>query len=290
MRQAVLAFADDPPVKPDGERVLTFAQAVGKAQAWAATVTANPRATSRAARRAGSGGGSPDAVTVRGALLAYADAKRRAGQAFRASEVRTLIEVHLPAALGNAPSSGLTAAVLNDWLNGLDHARGPGRGRTEDRSRQLSQARVDGLRGIMKAALRAAGASAEAIAKGLGAGAVRNRVEPATRNLILARDQVDALVQELGRIDPALGLFAKVLSVTGARPGSLARCTVADLDDVTGGLHIRGLPRASRVCARTRAGWPPWSQRTWQKRSRRRLTLRPACCFIRCIAASRSMR
>ena len=159
VRQAVLAFADDPPVKPDGERVLTFAQAISKAQAWAATVTVNPRAMSRAARRAGSGGGSPDAATVRGALLTYAEAKRRAGQAFRASEVRTLIEVHLPTALGNAPRSGLTAAVLNDWLHGLDHARGPGRGRTQDRSHQLSQARVDGLRGIMKAAaLRAAGA------------------------------------------------------------------------------------------------------------------------------------
>ncbi len=242
VRQVVLGHADDAPVKADGVRVLTYAQAVSKAQAWAATVTANPHAASRSARRASSSG-SPDAVTVRGALLAYAETKARGSQMLRAGEVRTLIEVHLPAALGNVPVSGLTATVLNDWLHGLDHARGPGRGRTTDRGRHLSQARVDGLRGIMKAALRAAGAPAEATAKGLDAGAVRNRVEPATRNLLLTRVQVDALVRELGHIDPALGLFAKVLSVTGARPGSLARCTLADLDVITGGLHI---PRSAK--------------------------------------------
>ena len=107
VRQVVLGHADDPPVKPDGVRVLTFAQAVTKAQAWATTVQANPHATSRPARRA-SGGGSPDAVTVRGALLAYAEAKTRGGQMLRASEVRTLVSVHLPAVLGDTPVSGLT--------------------------------------------------------------------------------------------------------------------------------------------------------------------------------------
>ena len=131
----------------------------------------------------------------------------------------------MPAVLGDTPVSGLTAAV-RPRLHGLDHARGPGRGRTREHGRHLSQARVDGLRGIMKAALRAASAPVEAIARGLDAGAVRNRVEPATRNLILDRGQVDALVRELGRLDPALGLFGWVLSVTGARPGSLARCTL----------------------------------------------------------------
>ena len=72
---------------------------------------------------------------------------------------------------------------------------------------------------------------------------MRNRVEPSTRNLLLTSDQVGALVREVGHIDPALGLFARTAEVTGARPCSLARCALTDLDVVTGSLHI---PRSAK--------------------------------------------
>jgi integrase len=95
----------------------------------------------------------------------------------------------------------------------------------------------------MKAALRLAGAPSEAIAKGLGADALRNRTEPATRNIILTRDQVKLFTDALNDIDPTLGLFARTLAITGARPGSLAGCRLPDLDVTTGALSI---PRSAK--------------------------------------------
>nr|UXE45528.1 hypothetical protein Hi04_10k_c4997_00012 [uncultured bacterium] len=58
---------------------------------------------------------------------------------------------------------------------------------------------------------------------------MRNRTEPAARNIILTRDHIDTRITEMTQIDPALGLFARVPSIAGTRAGSLARRRRDDL-------------------------------------------------------------
>ena len=174
--EKVLGGADDPPIRADGASVLSYAQAVDAAQAWAVTVDITAP---------GSGGAASAMLvpTVRVALLQYRDAKVEAGQALRASEVSTLIARHQPAELGATPTSKLTPQVLNAWLRGLSRLRGGG---------ALTQDRADKLRGCMAAALRAANVPAQAIRDGLSAAAMEQRTEAVARKLILSRAQVGA--------------------------------------------------------------------------------------------------
>jgi hypothetical protein len=204
IRQKVLAGADDHPVRADGVRVLTYAQAVDAAQAWAG---AEHGATATGARR-------EKDHTVGEALRLYRAAKLGAGQRDRASAVETLIKRHLPGELAGTRCSELTAQVLKDWL----------RARTASARTDvpvLSQGTRDKLRGVLGAALRAGGAPEIAIAGGLNAasaGVGGQRSEATARHVIMNAGEIARLHRALAAIDPDLALLARALDETGSRP------------------------------------------------------------------------
>jgi integrase len=194
-------------------------QASEAARVWAKTAG---RETARAA-------GLPR--TVRQALLAYRADKITAGQNARAGDVATLLRRHVPVALAEILIAELTAEGLRLWVAGLRNVRSEHR-RGE---RRLSQHRVDGLCGVMKAALHAAKTDPEVLRDGLGAhttaaatGGVRSA--PVARKLILERSQLDALLAAVKSIDIDLWRFCRVLDVTGARPSQVARLRADDVD------------------------------------------------------------
>jgi integrase len=203
--------ADDH-AEADGRSVLTFAQAQAAAVAWA--------------RRLVAGEDRARPHTVRDALLAYREAKLQTGQHARAAEVTTLLDRHVAAVLADAPLADLAPTMLRAWVAGLRNRR-----KEAGEAVRLTQSRIDGLRGVMKAALRAADAAPILLQKGLGApttAATGNpREAPAARKAVLDRAQITAL---LSSCDDDLRLFCRVLDVTGARPSQIARLTVDDLD------------------------------------------------------------
>jgi integrase len=204
--------ADDH-AEADGRSVLTFAQAQAAAVAWA--------------RRLVAGEDRARPHTVRDALLAYRDAKLQAGQHARAAEVTTLLDRHVAAVLADVPIANLAPTMLRAWVAGLRNRR-----KEAGEGVRLTQSRIDGLRGVMKAALRAADAAPILLQKGLGAHTTAAatgspREAPAARKAVLDRAQITAL---LSACDDDLRLFCRVLDVTGARPSQIARLTVDDLD------------------------------------------------------------
>jgi integrase len=182
-------------------------------------------------------------ATIARALGDYAAVKRRAGQAERAGEAETVLRRHIPKSLADVPLNALNADILNDWLASLGSHEAAGKRGHGERHRPLAQGRVDKIRGVMKAALRAAGAPTSATRDGLAAAAVPNRTEPAARNVTLLRAEIDRLLVEIDQRDPDLGLFVRACDLTGARPGQLARCRVSDLD-VAGGMLT--IPRSAK--------------------------------------------
>jgi hypothetical protein len=173
--QRALGLADDT-APADGRTVLDWTQAVEAALAFARDVDAHGTASTPR------GGAS---TTVRDALVRYRSDKLESGQRFRVSAVGTVLDRHVPDDLLSTPLPRLTASQLRAWVAGL---RGVG-------GRQLSQGRIDSLCGVMKAALRAAKASPEALAGGLGAAAVAavrgGRAEATARKMILDRGQIE---------------------------------------------------------------------------------------------------
>jgi integrase len=138
-----------------------------------------------------------------------------------------LLYRHVPAVLADMPIADLTPAKLRSWVAGLRNQRKEHAGAV-----RLTQWRVDGLRGVMKTALRAANTDPLLLAKGLGAlttaaATGSPRETPAARKLILERHQITALLEAC---DDDLRRFCHMLDVTGARPSQIARLTYDDLD------------------------------------------------------------
>jgi integrase len=183
--------------------------------AWAAKVEADPAKRGRQSQ----GGSGP---TVEQALRDYAEAKRRQGQIDRAGEALTVLRRHVPAPLRSQDIATLFAGSLKVWLASLN----------------MSQGRADKVRGVLRAALRAAGCPDSVVRDGLSASAMPQRSAPATRDVIPTRDEVTALIAAMQNIDADLALFMEGLALTGARPSQLARCRLADLDVPGGFLTI----------------------------------------------------
>ena len=235
IRERVLNAADDPPAKADGVDVLTYGQAVIAAQTWAEAVKVNPDASAQPRgqrRRQASATGGP---TVADAMLAYVEAKRRLGQADRAGEALTVLQRHMPLPLRALPVAELTPELLNGWLAQLP---GPLHGSSPSPGGQLSQGRVDKVRGVLRAALHLAKAPEAVIRQGLSAAAMPRREAPATREVIPTPDEVHRLLAAMRGIDEDLALFMETLALTGTRPSQLAGCRRDALDALNGLLTI----------------------------------------------------
>jgi integrase len=119
----------------------------------------------------------------------------------------------------------------------------------------LSQGTRDKLRGIMGAALRAAGAPEAAVQGGLNAaaastGSAGERSAATVRHTILDAAQISRLLEAIAAIDRDLELLARTLDETGSRPIQLLGCTIRDLDQAHCLLHIpasaKGKPGSAR--------------------------------------------
>jgi integrase len=210
--QKALGLADDRETA-DGRTILSFAQAVETAIAW---VRSSGRDTKLVAEQP---------VTVREALTRYRSDKINAGQDARAGEVTTLLGRHVPAQLADIQIASLTEAQLRAWVGGL---RGKG-------DRRLTQHRIDGLRGVLGAALRSAKAPVDLLRNGLSADTTAAatggpRAAPAARRAILTSEEIAALLAAAEEIDPDLARFLLVLDLTGARPSQVARLVMEDVD------------------------------------------------------------
>lgn len=212
--QRVIGTADDGVLLADGKRVLSYDQAVDRASAFAREIEGGEAAPRMRAEQ-----------TLLEALEDYRDAKEASGQMTQAKAVSTLIKHHVPPELAARGRRALTEGDMRAWLAGLRSAKGEA----------LSQDRVDGLRSIVRAALRRApGAPLPALA-GLTDRAMIEargaRHEAADNNIELTRaqrqDLLAAATEAVG--EDAFLLFA-ALDATGLRPGQLARCLVSDLD------------------------------------------------------------
>ena len=168
-------------------------------------------------------------------MLAYIEAKRRLGQADRASEALTVLHRHMALPFRALPVAELTPELLNAWLGQLP---GPPPGGSSSPGGRLSQGRVDKVRGVLRAALHQAKAPVAVIRDGLSAAAMPRREVPATREAIPTPDEVHRLLVATQAIDEDLALFMETLALTGARPSQLARCRRDNLDTVNGLLTI----------------------------------------------------
>jgi integrase len=255
IRQSALGAADDPPTKADGTAVRSYGQAVVAAQAWAASVKANPDASvpRRSERRRASGAGGP---TIEDALVAYATAKRQLGQTDRASETLTVLSRYTTRPFRALPVAALSVEALNTWLRQL--ADRPPAGTRDRTPGRLSQGRVDKLRNVLTAALHMAKVPEAIIRSGLSASAMPRREGPGTREAkaIPSPDEVRRLLIAMQAIDKDLALFAEVLALTGTRPSQLSRCRRDDLATATGLLMIPPSRKGSGGARKASRGVP----------------------------------
>jgi len=190
------AIADDHE-DADGNHVLDFWQAQDKARALA---------------RGSSDDGRPCTVTE--ALDAYAaDLRARGGQVSNAFRVRR----HLPPTLAAKAVALLTSRELQRLRDGLAH--------------KIKPASVNRLMKGLKAAFALASRHDPRITNS-GAWKVGLAALPdahRARNVILADEQVRALVAAAHAEDPALGLLVEVAAVCGSRPSQLSRLEAGDL-------------------------------------------------------------
>lgn len=185
----------------NGVDVLTYYQAQDKARELA-------RASQDGAKPITAG-----PITVGEALDAYeTDLKSRGGDAENAARVR----FHLPDDLIKAPVVSLTTRRLRTWRDGL--------------GKKLAPATINRTVRALKAALNLAAADDKRITnKGEWASLKAIPDAEESRNVILANDQVRALIAAAGKESAEFGLFAEVVGVTGARPSQVARIKIADL-------------------------------------------------------------
>lgn len=214
-----MAAADDGAATADGVAVMTFAQAMEAAQTWA---------------RAPGKGVTQTAATVKEALTLYRKAKQNSGQSNRASEVGTVLKTYL-GPLASKPVIGLRIDDLRGWQNTL-----PG---------SLTQDRRDKLRGVVGAALRFVNADTEVLRAGLKA--TSTRTQPAARRAVLDRATINLIHEHSSRVaGDDFALFLRACDETGARPGQLTQCTLADLDTRNAILHVpssrKGKPGTSK--------------------------------------------
>jgi integrase len=195
-----LALADDlEPAAPPA--VLSYWQALEAARALARQQPDAPVDDSRP-------------VTVAEALDRYElDLKARGASIYNARMPRR----HLTPALLSKPVQLLGAAELKRWRDSL--------------LGKMERASINRVLKCVRAALALAEAHdpriKNAAERKIGLGGLPDAAR--ARNVILADDQVRAIVAAAYERDRALGLYVEVLAILGTRPSQAARLTVADL-------------------------------------------------------------
>jgi integrase len=185
---------------PDGERVLSYWQAVDAARAMVRDVT-------------GRGGGRP--LTVAEALERYArDLRARGANTYNADHPR----LHLPQWLADRLVSALTADELIQWRDGLLAAG-------------MIPATFNRMRKGLRAALNLA-AERDPRITNIRVWKVGLRDLPdahKARNVILPLADVQRLVRCAHDVDQDFGTYVALLAITGARASQVDRLRVEDL-------------------------------------------------------------
>ena len=232
--------AADDALEADGERVLTFYQAVAKARSWC-EAHACPN--------------EPSDLTIGDALDAYLSWYEHHRKSFY--EVKRRIEADIRPKLGDIAINDLEAATIREWHEGLAKTaprfRAPKVGKRKTREMPTDpegirkrRSSTNKLLTILKAALNKAFENDNGKIKSDDAW---RRVKPfrdvdAARMRYLDVDEAQRLVNAS---DPDFRKLIKAALYTGARYGELISTEVADFGHDAGTLHIRfsksGKPR-----------------------------------------------
>jgi integrase len=187
--------------KADGDAVLNYEQAAGKARALA---------------RGDANAAADRPVTIVEALAAYEDdLKGRGRRAYNAEWPRK----HLPAHLREQALSTVTSKQLRQWRDALTKT-------------DLTAASVNKIAKSARAAFVLAGKLDPRVAANVQAWTVGLEMLPnsvKSRDAVLPDAQVTAVVAAAYAIDERFGLFVQAHAETGSRSSQLARCLVADL-------------------------------------------------------------
>jgi hypothetical protein len=197
------AHADDGKQRADGDAVLTYEQAAGRARAMA---------------RGDANAAADRPVTIVETLSAYeADLVGRGRRAYNAEWPRK----HLPQHLAQQALSTVTSKQLRDWRDGLIK-RG-----------DLTPASINKIAKSAMAAFTLAArldprVGANAMVWKVGLEMLPNSVK--SRDAVITDAQVTAIVAAAYDVSPEFGLFVQAHAETGSRSSQLARCLVADLN------------------------------------------------------------
>jgi hypothetical protein len=186
----------------DGKTILTYFEAVDLAK--------------KLARGGGTEADTTAPISVDKALTDYkADLSSRGANPYNADWPRH----HLTATLLSKPIALLTSRELKTWRDGL--------------LAEVKPATINRMANALCAALELAAQHDSRIknrdAWETGLAGLPDAQTP--RNVVLPDTKVHAFVAAAYRHDPALGMFADTLAVTGARPIQAARLRVVDLHD-----------------------------------------------------------
>jgi integrase len=201
----VFGLADDYQ-DANGDTVFSYWQAIDRARSVGAGSTGETIAHDRP-------------LSVREALRDYAASLRgRGGDSLNVSR----IERHLTPALGAKCVALLTARDLRTWRDGLIKPQGP-----------LAPASANRTCRALKAALNlAASEDPRIVNKSAWTGGLKGLPDAeVARDAVLSDADVAALVAAAYAIDPAFGVWAETLAVTGARASQIGRLQVGDLQD-----------------------------------------------------------
>jgi integrase len=234
-RYSAVGTADDV-ADPDGEHVLSFAQAQEKARAWFSDLARQDRGEFRTGP-----------CTVRECLdeyIAWLQGHRKT-----AGDARYRVETHIAPKLGNIQCDRLTTAEIRKWLRDL--AASPARLRSSKEAKRpnfrgLNKADPDAMRRRRASANRTLTVLKAALNRAWREGKIRSddawrRVEPfeeadAARVGYLTVAEAKRL---LNACDPDFRRIAQAALVTGARYGELAALRASDFNPDSGTVHVR---------------------------------------------------
>lgn len=235
--ESKLGLADDANYASDGDKVLNFSQAQGKARKWY---------ESEARREAGLEPVRSGQYTVRDVVTDYLTHYEREGKGYKTTKASA--DAHILPALGDVVADRLTTKRIADWHNAL--AKAPARLRTSkaapDRNTRTVSTDTDAVRRrratanrvltVLKAALNHAWREGRIAtdAAWRKARPFRNVSSPVVRYLIAdeCNRLINACPDDLRRI-------VQGAIMTGCRYGELGKLKVADFNPDAGTVTVR---------------------------------------------------
>ena len=232
-RKRVIGTADDL-VKADGERILSYGQALGLARAWDPDANVEPALAGKE-------------VTVADVMADYLEWYRENRKAYE--QTRYTIDAHVLPEIGRIPVAELTTARIRRWHQGL--AKKPARLRSSqrrkkkrtreavtDEQKRSRRATANRVLTILKAALN------EAWREGEEAVSEQRKIWQPVRPLpgaesgrvrYLSSEETKRLVNAC---DPDFRDLVLAAFYTGARYGELRRMRVADVQPEADSVHV----------------------------------------------------